>query len=279
MAPPRLADMTEEHRNTSADEALRLVSVRKVYGTAENSVTALAGVTLSLPAGSFTAIMGPSGSGKTTLLQCASGLDRPTEGSVFIDGVEMTGDDETALTKFRRERIGFVFQRFNLMPTLTVLENVTLPQRLAGRPVDRKRAIDILERVGLENRLDHRPAQLSGGQQQRVAVARTLASEPSVIFADEPTGALDSHSATEVLDLLQEAMQVYGRTVVMVTHNPVAAACTGTVLFLADGRLVGRLEKPSAEAVAERLTHLTDEVTARRARENADGNSRQNEKG
>ncbi|MFD0852530.1 ABC transporter ATP-binding protein, partial [Actinomadura adrarensis] len=143
---------TEIPMNPSPDEALRLVSVRKVYGTTENPVTALAGVTLSLPSGTFTAVMGPSGSGKTTLLQCASGLDRPTEGSVFIDGVEMTGAGETELTKFRRERIGFVFQRFNLMPTLTVLENVTLPQRLAGRPVARKRAIDILERVGLESR-------------------------------------------------------------------------------------------------------------------------------
>jgi putative ABC transport system ATP-binding protein len=271
--------MTNEHRTTPPDEALRLVSVRKVHGTTDNPVTALAGVTLSLPAGTFTAVMGPSGSGKTTLLQCASGLDRPTEGGVFIDGVEMTGADETALTKFRRERIGFVFQRFNLMPTLTVLENVTLPQRLAGRPVDRKRAIDILERVGLENRLDHRPAQLSGGQQQRVAVARTLASEPAVIFADEPTGALDSHSATEVLDLLQEAMQVYGRTVVMVTHNPVAAAYADTVLFLADGQLAGRLERPTAEVVAERLTHLTNEVAARRTRGTVRGNARENEKG
>jgi putative ABC transport system ATP-binding protein len=202
--------------------------------------------------------MGPSGSGKSTFLHCAAGLDQPTEGQVFIDGAELTHSSETVVTKFRRQRIGFVFQQFNLMPALTVLQNVMLPLRLAGRRADRKRCVAILQRVGLADRLDHRPAELSGGQQQRVAIARALATEPTVIFADEPTGALDSTSAREVLILLQEAVRGFGRTVVMVTHDPIAASYADSVLFLADGQIVGQLARPTAEAVAARMTRLSE---------------------
>ncbi|MEU8800133.1 ABC transporter ATP-binding protein [Spirillospora sp. NPDC048819] len=245
-------------------EALRLAGVRKVYGAEGNRVVALDGVSLSLPTGSFTAVMGPSGSGKSTLLQCAAGLDRPTEGRVFVDGTELSGDGEAALTKFRRSRIGFVFQQFNLLPTLDVMQNVVLPLKLAGRKVDRARARTVLERVGMGDRLGHLPAELSGGQQQRVAIARALVTEPRVLFADEPTGALDTRSARDVLGLLQESVQMLGQTVVMVTHDPVAASYAGSVLYLADGRIVGHQAAPTAEAVAERMTHLADEVERQR---------------
>jgi putative ABC transport system ATP-binding protein len=241
-------------------EALRLVKVSKTYGSAENTVAALDGVTLSLPAGSFTAVMGPSGSGKSTLLQCAAGLDRPDNGLVLVDGEEMTGGSEAALTKFRRRRIGFIFQQYNLLPTLTVAQNTTLPLRLAGRPIDRARTQEILTQVGLGDRLGHRPDELSGGQRQRVAIARALVTEPSVIFADEPTGALDTRSARDVLRLLREAVRIHGRTVVMVTHDPVAASYADSVLFLADGRLAGHMAEPTVDAVAERLAHLGDSV-------------------
>ncbi|MFF3875693.1 ABC transporter ATP-binding protein [Streptomyces sp. NPDC001978] len=250
------------HDTGPAAEALRLVKVTKTYGDADNAVTALDGVTLSLPRGSFTAVMGPSGSGKSTLLQCAAGLDRPDSGIVMVDGTEMTGSGEAELTRFRRSRVGFVFQQYNLLETLTVAQNTVLPLKLAGRRVDRKRAREILTAVGLGDRLDHRPDQLSGGQRQRVAIARALVAEPRVIFADEPTGALDTRSAREVLWLLQEAVKVHGRTVVMVTHDPVAAAYADSVLFLADGRLAGHLHAPTADAVAERLAHLGDDVPA-----------------
>ncbi|WP_034519579.1 ABC transporter ATP-binding protein [Actinomadura rifamycini] len=245
-------------------EALRLEGVRKVYGTGDGRVAALDGVSLSLPAGSFTAVMGPSGSGKSTLLQCAAGLDRPTEGRVLVDGAELAGETEAALTRFRRERIGFVFQHFNLLPALTVMQNVTLPLKLAGRPVDRGAAADVLRRVGLGDRLGHLPAELSGGQQQRVAIARALVARPRVLFADEPTGALDTRSAREVLALLRETVRADGQTIVMVTHDPVAAACADAVLYLADGRIVGHQPAPTAEAVAERMTHLADEVERQR---------------
>ncbi|ONK12636.1 ABC transporter ATP-binding protein [Streptomyces sp. MP131-18] len=244
-------------------EALRLVGVTKVYGTdAENSVTALDNVSLSLPAGSFTAVMGPSGSGKSTLLQCAAGLDRPDSGAVVVDGEEMTGGTEAQLAKFRRRRVGFVFQQYNLLPTLTVAQNTTLPLKLAGRRVDREKARTILAQVGLADRLGHRPDELSGGQRQRVAIARALVTEPSVIFADEPTGALDTRSARDVLHLLQEAVRFHGRTVVMVTHDPVAASYADSVLFLADGRLAGYMNAPTVDSVAERLAHLGDDVPA-----------------
>ncbi|WP_405801991.1 ABC transporter ATP-binding protein [Streptomyces sp. NBC_01506] len=243
-------------------EALRLEGVSKVYGAGDSAVTALDGVSLSLPAGSFTAVMGPSGSGKSTLLQCAAGLDRPDRGRVVVDGEEMTGGSEAELTKFRRRRIGFVFQRYNLLPTLTVAQNTVLPLKLAGRRIDKARAKEILTQVGLGDRLGHRPDQLSGGQQQRVAIARALVTEPSVVFADEPTGALDIRSARDVLRLLQETVRLYGRTVVMVTHDPVAASYADSVIFLADGRLAGHLDRPTVDTVAERLAHLGDDTYA-----------------
>ncbi|WP_156727514.1 ABC transporter ATP-binding protein [Streptomyces apocyni] len=249
-------------RSTSS-EALRLVSVTKTYGSSdENAVTALDRVSLGLRAGTFTAVMGPSGSGKSTLLQCAAGLDRPDRGVVRVDGEEMTGGTEAALTKFRRQRIGFVFQQYNLLPTLTVEQNTTLPLKLAGRRIDRNRAREILAQVGLGDRLGHRPDELSGGQRQRVAIARALVTEPSVIFADEPTGALDTRSAREVLRLLRETVRVHGRTVVMVTHDPVAASYADSVVFLADGRLAGELHAPTVDAVAERMAHLGDSADA-----------------
>ncbi|MEU5166094.1 MULTISPECIES: ABC transporter ATP-binding protein [Streptomyces] len=255
----------ERRPTTRTAEALRLVSVSKVYGTGDSAVTALDGVTLSLPAGSFTAVMGPSGSGKSTLLQCAAGLDRPDRGRVLVAGEEMSGGSEAALTKFRRDRIGFVFQQYNLLPTLTVEENTSLPLRLAGRKADRDRVRAILTQVGLGERLGHLPDELSGGQRQRVAIARALVTRPGVIFADEPTGALDTRSARDVLGLLRETVRLHGSTVVLVTHDPVAASYADSVLFLADGRLAGHLSAPTAEAVAERMTHLGDRVAERRA--------------
>ncbi|GAA2927565.1 MULTISPECIES: ABC transporter ATP-binding protein [Streptomyces] len=245
-----------------AAEALRLVKVTKTYGSADSAVTALDGVTLGLGRGTFTAVMGPSGSGKSTLLQCAAGLDRPDSGIVQVDGTELTGGGEAELTKFRRGRIGFVFQQYNLLETLTVAQNTVLPLKLAGRRVDRQRVREVLTAVGLGDRLGHRPDQLSGGQRQRVAIARALVTEPRVIFADEPTGALDTRSARDVLHLLRQAGRAHGRTVVMVTHDPVAASYADTVLFLADGRLAGRMDAPTADAVAERLAHLGDDVKA-----------------
>ncbi|MFE2691045.1 ABC transporter ATP-binding protein [Streptomyces mirabilis] len=243
-----------------AQEALRLVKVGKTYGAGESAVTALDGVSLGLARGSFTAVMGPSGSGKSTLLRCAAGLERPDSGIVRVDGVEMTGGGEAELTRFRRGRIGFVFQQYNLLPTLTVAQNTILPLKLAGRRVDRARAREILTAVGLGDRLGSLPDQLSGGQQQRVAIARALVAEPRVIFADEPTGALDSRGARDVLRLLQDAVRVHGRTVVMVTHDPVAASYADAVVFLADGRMAGQLPAPTADTVAERLAHLGDDT-------------------
>ncbi|MFD7605812.1 ABC transporter ATP-binding protein [Streptomyces mirabilis] len=243
-----------------AQEALRLVKVGKTYGAGESAVTALDGVSLGLARGSFTAVMGPSGSGKSTLLRCAAGLERPDSGIVRVDGTEMTGRGEAELTRFRRGRIGFVFQQYNLLPTLTVAQNTILPLKLAGRRVDRARAREILTAVGLGDRLGSLPDQLSGGQQQRVAIARALVAEPRVIFADEPTGALDSRGAREVLRLLQEAVRVHGRTVVMVTHDPLATSYADAVVFLADGRMAGQLHAPTADAVAERLAHLGDDT-------------------
>ncbi|MFD7818248.1 ABC transporter ATP-binding protein [Streptomyces sp. NPDC059785] len=247
-------------RTGPSREALRLVKVSKTYGSGDGAVTALDGVSLSLARGTFTAVMGPSGSGKSTLLQCAAGLDRPDGGIVTVDGAEMTGGTETELTKFRRRRIGFVFQQYNLLDTLTVAQNTVLPLRLAGRRVDGRRAQEVLTAVGLGDRLGHRPDQLSGGQRQRVAIARALVTEPAVIFADEPTGALDTRSARDVLRLLRETVRAHGRTVVMVTHDPVAASYADSVLFLADGRLAGELPAPTVDAVAERLAHLGDDV-------------------
>ncbi len=239
-------------------DAVRLEALRRVYDDTGSAVIALGGVTAGFPRATFTAVMGPSGSGKSTLLQCAAGLDRPTSGRVFIDGTELTATSEAAMTKFRRRRVGFVFQEHNLMPALTVEQNAVLPLRLAGRRVDRRRVGEVLQRLGLADRRGHRPGQLSGGQRQRVAIARALLTDPAVIFADEPTGALDIRSARDVLAVLRASVRDFGRTVVMVTHDPVAAATADAVLFLADGRLAGRMDAPTADAVAERLAHLAD---------------------
>ncbi|NEE03327.1 ABC transporter ATP-binding protein [Phytoactinopolyspora halotolerans] len=237
-------------------DAVQLRAVHKVYGKRDNQVVALDGVTTRFGRGTFTAIMGPSGSGKSTLLQCAAGLDQPTSGSVLLEDHELSEMNETELTKLRRDRIGFIFQAFNLLPVLTVRQNVTLPLRLAGRKPAKGRVTEVLEQVGLAERSKHRPAELSGGQQQRVAIARALISNPAVIFADEPTGALDTRTARDVLGLLRRAAQATGQTIVMVTHDPVAASYADRVVFLADGRLVGELHSPTPESVAERMTHL-----------------------
>jgi putative ABC transport system ATP-binding protein len=246
-------------------DAVRLDAVRKVYGKGDSGVTALGGVTVGFARGSFTAVMGPSGSGKSTFLHCAAGLDQPSSGTVRLDGEDLTGMGETALTKLRRERVGFIFQAFNLLPALTVEQNVTVPQLLAGRRPNKRDVREVLARVGLEGRGKRLPSQLSGGQQQRVAIARALATKPAVIFADEPTGALDTRTAADVLGLLRDSVRAIGQTVVMVTHDPVAASYADSVLFLADGLLVGELRAPTPDAVAERMTHLGAWATARTA--------------
>jgi putative ABC transport system ATP-binding protein len=208
------------------------------YGEGEAAVDALAGVSVEFPAGQLTAIMGPSGSGKSTLMHILAGLDQPTSGTVVLDGVELTALDDRRLTDLRRDKIGFVFQAFNLLPVLTAEENVTLPLRISGRSVDRDWVDHLLETVGLEDRRKHRPSELSGGQQQRVAVARALVTRPSVVFADEPTGNLDSRASAEVLGLLRKAVDNFGQTVVMVTHEPASAATADRIVVLSDGRIV-----------------------------------------
>jgi putative ABC transport system ATP-binding protein len=233
-----------------------LQDVRRVYGRGSNAVTALNGISINFAPGTFTAVMGPSGSGKSTFLHCAAGLDRPTSGSVFIDGQALAGLGERKLTELRRERIGFVFQSFNLLPALTVWQNVCLPQELDGRRVNRTAVRQVLDRVGLGDKIKSRPGELSGGQQQRVAIARALVARPAVIFADEPTGALDTQTAADVLELLRAPVRTQGQTVVMVTHDPVAASYADQVVFLADGVLAGHLAAPTAEEVADRMTHL-----------------------
>src|SRR3954454_9594948 len=236
--------------------AVALHDVRKVYGQGEGAVVALDGVSANFAPGSFTAIMGPSGSGKSTFLHVAAGLDRPTSGSVVLGGAELTRLSERRLTILRRKQIGFVFQAFNLMPSLTVAQNIALPLRLDGRRPRRSEVRDVAARVSLDARLRHRPSQLSGGQQQRVAIARALVTRPEVVFADEPTGALDTGTGRGVLALLREVVDEDGHTVVMVTHDPVAAAHADRVILLADGRVAGMLEAPSADEVAEQLAHL-----------------------
>jgi putative ABC transport system ATP-binding protein len=238
--------------------AVALRDVRKVHGRGDRAVVALDGVSVGLAPGSFTAIMGPSGSGKSTFLNVAAGLDRPTSGTVALGDTDLAGLSERRLTVLRRERIGFVFQAFNLMPSLTVAQNIALPLRLDGRRPRRSTVRAVAERVGLEQRLRHRPSQLSGGQQQRVAIARALVTRPEVVFADEPTGALDRRTGRDVLSLLREVVDEDGHTVVMVTHDPAAAAHADRVILLADGRVAGTLDAPSADDVAEQLAHLGD---------------------
>jgi putative ABC transport system ATP-binding protein len=225
--------------------------VRRRYGHGETAVDALDGVTIGVPADSFAAIMGPSGSGKSTLLHVLAGLDRPTSGSILLGGVELANLDDKALTELRRDKIGFVFQTFNLLPVLTAEENVVLPLKLAGRDPDREWVERLLETVNLGDRRTHRPSELSGGQQQRVAVARALVTKPAVIFADEPTGNLDSKSSQDVLDLLRRAVDDLGQTVVMVTHDPRAAAIADRIVVLADGKVVHDGEAGTADEVAD----------------------------
>jgi putative ABC transport system ATP-binding protein len=236
--------------------AARILEATKVYGSGDTAVVALDEVTLDLPTGRFTAIMGPSGSGKSTLLHCLAGLDSLTEGQVLLGDVELGALSDKELTLLRRARIGFVFQAFNLVPTLTAGENITLPLTLAGSRPDPGWLDQVIATVGLGGRLDHRPSELSGGQQQRVATARALVSRPAIIFADEPTGNLDSRSGAELLDFLRRAVDEMGQTVVMVTHDPGAAAHADAVVFLADGRIVDHMADPTAERVLETIKRL-----------------------
>ena len=233
--------------------AARAEDAVKVYGRAGTEVRALDGVTVGLPAGRFTAIMGPSGSGKSTLMHCLAGLDTLTSGRVYLGDIELGALSDRELTRVRRERIGFVFQAFNLLPTLDARENIVLPMSLAGTKPDKEWVRTVVETVGLGDRLKHRPSELSGGQQQRVAVARALASKPQLIFADEPTGNLDSHTGGEILTFMRSAVDLFGQTIVMVTHDAVAAGHADTVLFLADGRIVDSMTNPSPDRILDRI--------------------------
>jgi putative ABC transport system ATP-binding protein len=250
LAPPR----------SIADAAAWTVGATKVYGKpgSDNVVTALDNVSVAFRKGRFSAIMGPSGSGKSTLLHCLAGLDTLTSGQAIIAGSDLSMLSDRQLTELRRDRVGFVFQAYNLVPTLTALENITLPTSLAGRKPDQAWLDEVIETVRLGDRLDHRPSQLSGGQQQRVAVARALASKPDIIFADEPSGNLDSRSSGELLAFLQHAVKQLGQTIVMVTHDPKAASYADTVVFLADGHIVDELNDPTAESVLDRMKSLGD---------------------
>jgi putative ABC transport system ATP-binding protein len=239
--------------NGAAVLAARAEGLTKIYGSGDTRVVALDNVSVQLPRGQFTAIMGPSGSGKSTLMHCLAGLDDATEGSVFIGDVDITKLDDKRLTRIRRDAVGFVFQAFNLLPTLTALENITLPMDIAGRKPDQEWLDNVVDTIGLRDRLGHRPTELSGGQQQRVACARALASRPEIVFADEPTGNLDSRSGAEVLGFLQSSVRELGQTVVMVTHDANAASYADRVLFLADGEIVDEMAAPSADAVLERM--------------------------
>jgi putative ABC transport system ATP-binding protein len=228
----------------------------KIYGSGDTEVRALDGVTVDFMVGQFTAIMGPSGSGKSTLMHCVAGLDDLTSGTVSIAGTDLTTLNDKALTQVRRDHVGFVFQSFNLIPTLSALENITLPMDLGGRDPDQGWLDSVVGTVGLANRLQHRPSELSGGQQQRVAVARALASQPKIIFADEPTGNLDSRAGAEILGFIEAAVRDMGQTVVMVTHDPIAAGYADRVLFLADGKIVDEMADPTAERIIDRMKGL-----------------------
>ena len=259
MGPTAIANRPNRTTGTvpiASGAVARTVDAVKIYGTGATQVRALDGVSVEIAPATFTAVMGPSGSGKSTLMHCLAGLDTLTSGHALIGDLDLGSLTDKALTRVRRERIGFVFQAFNLLPTLTAAENITLPMDLAGQRPDKDWLARVIETVGLGDRLGHRPSELSGGQQQRVAVARALASKPSVVFADEPTGNLDRNSGTEVLTFLREAVDRFGQTVVMVTHDAAAAAYSDTTLFLADGRLVDHLERPSAAAILDRMKGL-----------------------
>nr|WP_308117541.1 ABC transporter ATP-binding protein [Streptomyces anatolicus] len=236
--------------------AARAVGAEKLYGEGEAQVAALRGVDVELAAGEFTAIMGPSGSGKSTLMHCLAGLDTVTSGDVFVGDQQVNGMSDKDLTNLRRDQIGFIFQQFNLLPTLTAEENILLPLAIAGRKPSKDWFDRVVDTVGLAGRLHHRPSELSGGQQQRVACARALAPQPEVIFADEPTGNLDSRSGSEVLKFLQHSVRTLGQTVVMVTHDPSAASYADRVIFLADGRIVSELREPTADSVLDMMRKI-----------------------
>jgi len=252
------APVATDTATRAAARAVRAVRATKVYGKGATAVTALDDVTVEFDAGAFTAIMGPSGSGKSTLMHALAGLDELTSGDVWLGDLKLSGLNDKQLTVVRRDRIGFVFQAYNLVPTLTAYENIILPAALAGRAPDTEWVTTVIETVGLGDRLHHRPNQLSGGQQQRVAVARALAGGPDVVFADEPTGNLDSRSSAEVLLFLRRAVVDFGQTVVMVTHDPVAASYASRVVFLADGRTVDEMREPTADRVLDRMKRFGD---------------------
>ena len=237
----------------TSEIAAASVAAVKVYGKGDTEVRALDGISVEFPRGQFTAIMGPSGSGKSTLMHCMAGLDTLTSGQTFIGDVDLSGLDEKRLTLLRRDQVGFVFQAYNLVPTLNALENIRLPLDLARREPDQAWLDHVIDTVGLRSRLTHRPNELSGGQQQRVAVARALASRPAIIFADEPTGNLDSHTGAEILTFMREAVETYGQTIVMVTHDPTGAGYADRVVFLADGRVDGEMLEPTAQKVLDRM--------------------------
>jgi len=240
----------------AAPAAAQAIDAVKVYGRGETAVRALDGINVAFEAARFTAIMGPSGSGKSTLMHCLAGLDRLTSGRVLIGDTDLGALDDRALTILRRDQVGFVFQQFNLVPTLTAQENLTLPLDLAGRQPDKAWLDTVVSTLGLGDRLKHKPSELSGGQQQRVAVGRALATRPAIIFADEPTGNLDSHAGAEVLEFLQKSVQSWGQTVVMVTHDPLGASFADRVVFLADGKVVGELVSPTPDLVLEQMKQL-----------------------
>ncbi len=262
--------MTEASTGRHAADETRGVAASardliKVYGKGEAEVRALDGVTVDLIQGEFTAIMGPSGSGKSTLMHCLAALDAPTSGEAVVDGTSLGRLKDKDLTTLRRERVGFVFQSFNLVPTLSAEENILLPLSLAGRKPDREWFDQVVDAIGLRSRLGHRPSEMSGGQQQRVACARALVSQPSIVFADEPTGNLDSTSGSEVLGFLRRSVDEFGQTVVMVTHDPVAASYTDRVLFLADGVIVDELRTPDRDQILAKMAHLQDAAIAKAA--------------
>jgi len=241
---------------TSAELAAGVIDATKVYGRGDNAVRALDNVTIGFPRGRLTAIMGPSGSGKSTLMHCIAGLDSLTSGRAFIGNIDLGSLSEQELTHVRRDRIGFVFQAYNLVPTLNALENITLPAKLAGRRADPALLDTVIDAVGLRSRLTHRPSELSGGQQQRVAVARALAGRPDIIFADEPTGNLDRRSGFEILTFMRDAVRDFGQTIVMVTHDPVAACSADSIVFLSDGRVVDQMEDPTVDRILDHLKTL-----------------------
>jgi putative ABC transport system ATP-binding protein len=248
------AETIEEREGTRA--AARTIDAVKVYGSGDSEVRALDGITVAFPVGEFTAVMGPSGSGKSTLLHCLAGLDSLTSGRVFIGEVDLGTLSEKRLTVLRREKVGFIFQAYNLVPTLTAEENITLPLDIAGRRPDEEWFRTIVETVKLGDRLSHRPSELSGGQQQRVAAARALVSRPAIIYADEPTGNLDSKASAELLEFMRSAVTDFGQTIVMVTHDPVAAGYSQRVVFLQDGRAVDEMREPTADRVLDRMKRL-----------------------